>query len=72
MQQAADVLRDLGFDIVRTGRFAVSVRGQPQQFEAVLGVPAADLLGVSGPLTPRVPDLMGLVDYIEVLPPSRP
>lgn len=72
VQLAASVLRELGFDVVRTGRFGVNVRADPARFESVLGVPASDLSRVSLAITPNAPSLAGLIDYLEVLSTPNP
>jgi hypothetical protein len=64
LEQAAQVLADEGFDVIRVGRFGVSVSSEDDNFERVLGVePRAALVA---PVQPKRPELKDLVDLIQV------
>lgn len=69
VQFVAQSLQRLGFDIVRAGRFGVSVQADPRRFEQELGVLPGSATGVQA-VSPRDPSLTELVDYLEVMPPS--
>lgn len=70
VQLAADSLREMGFNVLRAGRFGVSVQADAQRFEAELGI-TPDVAAASGvTATPRDPTLKNLIDYVDVLPPA--
>lgn len=69
VQLVAQALQRLGFDVVRAGRFGVSVQADPQHFEQELGVLPGSATGVQA-VSPRDSSLTELVDYLEVMPPS--
>ncbi len=71
VQRAADSLRELGFDVVRAGRFGVSVQADAQCFEVELGVAPGQIAGSSIVVAPKDSSLSGLVDYLDILPPAH-
>lgn len=68
VQQAAEALRELGFEVVRAGRFGVRVRADARRFQEALGVPLTAADSGSMPISQPNASLVGLIDLVEVLP----
>lgn len=68
LEEAARLLKQHGFDVVRIGRFGVSVTGSQSDFARVLGVDAAPNTALAVPANPSQPELHDLIDRIEVAP----
>jgi hypothetical protein len=66
LQEAARLLQQAGFDVLRIGRFGVSIRGEHRDFSRVLGVDAAPNVALSAPVEAQNPQLRDLVDLVEV------
>jgi hypothetical protein len=66
VEEAARLLKQHGFDVVRIGRFGVSVKGSQTDFARVLGVDAAPNQALVVPANPSQPELHDLIDRIEV------
>ncbi len=61
-------LSALGFDVVYVGRMAVSIEGDAERFEGVLGVPPPGPNGYSLPVHPDDAMLRSGVDRVEAYP----
>ena len=61
-------MADLGFDVVRVGRFGVSVNADDKRFETVFGVQVPQGTGLVHELHDPPESLRGLVDLLEVVP----
>jgi len=70
VQRAADSLRGLGFEVVRAGRYGVSVKADRQRFEVELGIAPGHAEGAGVAISPRDNALTGLIDYVDILPPA--
>jgi hypothetical protein len=71
LKRAAELLKKAGFDILRIGRFGVSVRGEEAAFRDVLGVIPKANKALIAPSARRVSELRELVDLVEVAPPAQ-
>jgi len=68
VEQAARLLEQLGFEILRIGRFGVNVRAQDSTFHRILGVKPAPNQALAAPVSSTNPALRELVDLVEVAP----
>jgi hypothetical protein len=68
LEEAARLLAQQGFDIVRIGRFGVSIKGEPTDFSRVLGVVAEPNTALAVQANPSQPALGDLIDRVEVAP----
>jgi hypothetical protein len=66
LQEAARLLEQAGFHVLRIGRFGVSIRGEHQDFLRVLGIDAVPNMALSAPVEAQNPRLRDLVDFVEV------
>jgi hypothetical protein len=66
LEEAAKLLAQRGFDILRIGRFGVSVRGEQNVFARVLGVAAEPNRAMAAEAKPSEPTLSDLIDRVEV------
>jgi hypothetical protein len=69
VSDVAGRLADLGFAVVHVGRLGVSVEGEADAFEEVLGVPPPGPGGYSLEITPRDDMLSNVIDRVEAFPP---
>lgn len=68
LREAARLLQERGFRVLRIGRFGVSVEATPELFRRELGLaPFAAPDWVQAP-RPVVADLDGLIDLVEATP----
>lgn len=70
LEKAAKILRENGFDVLRVGRFGVSITGNTEDFARVLGVAPTPGVSMSAPANPNEPSLRELVKSVEVV--SKP
>jgi len=68
MATAAEGLQRCGFEILRVGRFGVSVEADPAQYLEILGVPVIPGTAIVAKVNPTAPQLAGVVDLLEVTP----
>lgn len=68
VEAAAKLLSELGFGIVRIGRFGISIEGAPETFQSALGVEVRSGKALVAPVRPKSAELANLVDLIEVTP----
>ena len=68
LERTADVLQSLGFQVLKIGRFGVSIRGEETDFSKVLGVEASPNKALSAEVNPTRPELKELIDLVEVTP----
>jgi hypothetical protein len=66
LERAASLLEQHGFDVLRIGRFGVSVRGDHTVFSRVLGVDVQIKKSSAAPVGASDPRLHDLVDRVEV------
>lgn len=66
LEQAARLLEEAGFAVLRIGRFGVSIRGEAHDFSRVLGVEAVPSRALAAPVDPPSPELRDLVDLVEI------
>lgn len=66
LEEAARLLEQCGFDILRIGRRGVSVEGEPSCFSRVLGVDAQPNKALAATARPDRPELCELLDQVEV------
>lgn len=66
VQQAAEELARLGFEILRTGRRGVSVQAEPERFAEAFGVRPEPGQALVLRLHPDRPELAELVESLEV------
>jgi hypothetical protein len=66
LEEAARLLSAAGFEVLRIGRFAVSVKGEPADFARVLGVAVEPDKSLSAPAKPAQAELRALVDKVEI------
>jgi hypothetical protein len=66
LHEAARLLQQAGFEVLRIGRFGVSIRGEHRDFSRVLGVDAAPNVALSAPVDVQNPQLRDLVDLVEI------
>lgn len=66
LEEAAKLLEQSGFDIVRIGRFGISVKGEAADFARVLGVEAAPNKAMAMRAKPSQPELSKIIDQVEV------
>jgi hypothetical protein len=71
LEQAAELLQKAGLDVVRVGRFGVSIKGEHTDVSRVLGVEAVPGKPLSAPAEPAEGELRKLVDHVEMLPPPK-
>ena len=71
VQEAAEALRQRGFDVFHLGRFGVSVRGESPLFEREFGVHLLKDRATVAELELHNSTLAGLVDLLEVAPPAQ-
>jgi hypothetical protein len=71
VEAAAEALRENGFEIVRLGRFGVSVAAPAGVFESVLGARVQAGVAMSAAVEPSAASLAGLVVAIEVAAPPK-
>ncbi len=69
LDEAARLLGESGFDILRIGRFGVAIRGEHADFLRVLGVNTAPNKSLSAAVEPPDQRLRKLIDLIEIVPP---
>jgi hypothetical protein len=68
LEEAARLLQESGFAVMRIGRYGVSVSGKQDDFSRVLGVQAAPDTAMATPAKPTQPELGELIDKVEVAP----
>jgi hypothetical protein len=68
LRHVAKTLTDLGFHVLRVGRFGVSIEGHPGKFARILGVDVVRDRALVAPIKPNDPKLKGFVDLIEATP----
>jgi len=68
VETAAKLLKELGFGIVRIGRFGISIEGTPETFQSALGVEVRSGKPLVAPVHPKSTELANLLDLIEVTP----
>lgn len=68
LEEAAKLLAQNGFDIIRIGRFGVSVNAEQHNFSQVLGVDARPDMAMATQAKPSQPELRELIDQVEVAP----
>jgi hypothetical protein len=68
LEEAARLLKDCGFNILRVGRFGVSIKGEAASFSDVLGVEPKPDKALSAEAHPAQQELRDLVDLVEVTP----
>jgi hypothetical protein len=66
LEQAARLLEKSGFNVLRIGRFGVSIRGEDKDFSRVLGVQPVAKQALAAPADPPSAELRDLVDLVEV------
>jgi hypothetical protein len=66
LEEAARLLEQFGFDVLRIGRFGIGVRGDHRDFLRVLGVNAEPNKPLSAAIEPSDRRLRDLVDLVEV------
>jgi hypothetical protein len=65
---AAEQLSRLGFEVIRTGRRAVSVQAEPERFLRCFGVRAEPGRALVARLAGQRAGLADLIDSIEIVP----
>jgi hypothetical protein len=68
LEEAAKLLRQSGFNVLRIGRFGVSIRGDDRDFSRVLGVKAEPNCALKVNVSPEQGALRRLVDLVEITP----
>ena len=68
LEEVAKLLRESGFEILRIGRFGVSIQGEQSTFARELGVDASPDRALNAKASPAQPALHGLIDGVEVAP----
>jgi hypothetical protein len=68
VESAAKMLKELGFDVLRVGRFGVSIEGADERFSDVFGVQVEPANGLVSKVNPKQRKLADLVDLVEVAP----
>lgn len=72
VRAAAARLRNLGIEVVNTGRYSVIIMTDASRFERVLGVRPPEFdAGLAQNFLPREKSLRGVVDRVEIAPPVR-
>ena len=66
LEEAARLLKEAGFEILRIGRFGISIRGRRDDFSRVLGVDPAPNKALAAPVDAPDAQLRDLVDLVEV------
>jgi hypothetical protein len=64
----AEALQGCGFEILRVGRFGVTVEAEPEQFLKVFGVQVKPGEATALEVKPTIDPLAGLVDLVEITP----
>src|ERR1700674_2624782 len=67
LEEAALLLRQSGFEVLRIGRIGVSIRGGQHDFSRVLGVDATANKALAAPVDAPNAQLRDLVDLVEVV-----
>ncbi len=68
LEEVAKLLQDSGFQILRIGRFGVSIQGEQSTFARELGVEASPDRALNAKAAPAQPALHNLIDGVEVAP----
>lgn len=68
VSEAAAALKDVGFEVLHSGRFGVTVRGQLTTYVKALGVTPQANAALATTISPSAPELARLVDRIEIAP----
>jgi hypothetical protein len=68
LESTAKILKGLGFDVLRVGRFGVSIEGSDERFAEVFGVQIPSSKSVVASVHPKQKELADLVDLLEVVP----
>lgn len=71
MEEAADYLRKLGFDVLRVGRFGLSVQAFRSVLERELGVQLGPDDVLVSEVNPPKAELAKLIDLVEIAPPAE-
>jgi hypothetical protein len=71
LEEAAKLLAQNGFDIVRIGRIGVSVNAEQRNFSQVLGVDARPDTAMATQAKPSQPELRELIGQVEVAPKAQ-
>ena len=66
LEEAAKLLEQSGFDIVRIGQFGISVKGEQADFARVLGVDAEPNKAMATAARPSHAKLGEIIDQVEV------
>jgi hypothetical protein len=66
--EAAAALKSAGFEVLHSGRFGVTVRGQLTTYVQVFGVTPKANAALTARISPTAPELARLVDRIEIAP----
>jgi hypothetical protein len=66
MQRTAELLEQSGFEILRVGRFGVSVRGDEKAFKQELGVSPSRGSSLVETPHPNSEELSRLIDLVEI------
>jgi hypothetical protein len=69
LDEAAKLLAERGFKIIRVGRFGVSIAGEAATFSRELGVDVSEDRPLVESAKPRYEPLADLIDLVEVAPP---
>jgi hypothetical protein len=68
LERTAEILKESGFDVLKIGRFGVSVRADANAFRNVLGVSPSTDTALCSATEPKNSELRNLIDLVEVTP----
>ena len=71
LERTAEILKESGFDVLKIGRFGVSIRADASAFRNVLGVLATADTALCTATEPKNSELRDLIDLVEVTPRPR-
>jgi hypothetical protein len=71
LESTAKILEGLGFDVLRVGRFGVSIEGSDERFAEVFGVQVPPSKSLVASVNPQQKELADLVDLLEVAPEAK-
>ena len=66
LEEAAKQLQEAGFDVLRVGRFGISVKGEQSTFSRVLGVETVPNRSLNAKAKPTQQPLDDMVEGVEV------
>lgn len=66
LESTAKVLAGLGFEVLRVGRFGVSIEGTADRFAEIFGVQIPSAKSFVSVVHPQLQELADLVDLLEI------